>query len=295
VGDYLKSVAARVSEKESALRPRLPSLFEPPKGLASARVSAIVPARADEREESAQGSGGVSTAATPPSHLPAQVIRRKHLAAAPAFTSELPEAADQQPLRAVPLRGSKPEVPVRQSTETLVGEEKIFHDGSEGAGTPLLRTLASKARLKCSEQISSLSAVPVQTKVVEQSSASLTAKKHSLSLAPSGRRAEVLKETHQSPETRAAHSSTVPPISTRTTANIITPTPTGNPVLAVKKAPEFLRADAVDDPAPHVQVVIGRLMVQMIAPAAAPRVPAPKPPLPRLSLDEYLKQREGRA
>ena len=47
---------------------------------------------------------------------------------------------------------------------------------------------------------------------------------------------------------------------------------------------------------PSVQVTIGRLIVEAVSPtpAAAPQ-PAPRPQAPRLSLDDYLRQRRSQA
>jgi len=60
------------------------------------------------------------------------------------------------------------------------------------------------------------------------------------------------------------------------------------------------RLPALGEPAvrsaPSVQVTIGRLIVEAVAPpaAAAPH-PAPRPHAPRLSLDDYLRQRRSQA
>jgi hypothetical protein len=50
----------------------------------------------------------------------------------------------------------------------------------------------------------------------------------------------------------------------------------------------------MDRQQPSVQVTIGRLIVEAVspAPAAAP-LTAPRPHVPRLSLDDYLRQRRS--
>src|SRR5579864_5054084 len=66
MGDYLNHLTARVSGIQAAVRPRLPSLFEPPQGLTSSRISSMFPARRAEHEEASETVEKVSTALTAP-------------------------------------------------------------------------------------------------------------------------------------------------------------------------------------------------------------------------------------
>lgn len=50
----------------------------------------------------------------------------------------------------------------------------------------------------------------------------------------------------------------------------------------------------IEEPASTIHVTIGRVDVRAIVSSEAPARPAPAPPQPSLSLDDYLKQREGR-
>ena len=47
------------------------------------------------------------------------------------------------------------------------------------------------------------------------------------------------------------------------------------------------------EPAPTIKITIGRVDVRAIMPAAPAPRPAPARPSPALSLEDYLKQREG--
>lgn len=50
----------------------------------------------------------------------------------------------------------------------------------------------------------------------------------------------------------------------------------------------------IDDAAPTIHVTIGRVDVRAVVESEVPQRPAPVPRRPSLSLEEYLKQREGR-
>jgi hypothetical protein len=292
MGNYLNRLTARVSGTQKAVRPQLPSLFEPPTGLKSARIASMFAARRERPEEESPAVENtprtVVTGRSAPQAPPAQ--EKPALPALPVTFKEHSEKVEPQPAVTQPSMQSRPMVRTRQVIEPVLREEKR-------------ESRESESRLQATQHATEFpawqkeEAAPAPLTHEQKQPAVLRAKtgmtEPSLLLPSSWQRvAEMAREALRLPEERAVENPATPPITALPSPS--THVPAIAPVQP-NRQPVIPRIEAREDTAPSVQVVIGRVTVQAIAPPPSPAAPAPRPHVPRLSLEEYLRQREGRA
>lgn len=297
MGDYLNHLTGRVSGVQAAVRPRLPSWFEPPRGLAATRLSYIFPARRAEREEAAPIEDFSSTIAASTPQVPAKEEKPATVTPAIIFSQhdQRPHKPDPQPASLQPATESPRTVRTRHIPEPAREEKKEREERDDGAKQSL-RAAAQGLRPSSSEEADSVRLRPEIKKPITRRpdrDANAT-QQETLSPAPQRRRVESAKEI-----VPAAHKHTIEkvlaqPAPVRPAENIQNVSNL-SPVRAARQTPAITRAEPLQDSSPAVQVVIGRVIVQAIAPPPAPVLQAPRQQVPRLSLEEYLKQREGPA
>jgi hypothetical protein len=281
VPGYLSHLAARVSGVRPTVRPRIPSLFETAPGTA-------LPVASEP--------GGV------------HVIDQERIAAhppalRPAAASDSPQPA----VHAVPMHASEPiPAPVKPHPPTL----RPVETETEAAPPP-----AARALLQAQDATLAESAPPAPPRVaVRQEPQPVAAQELTSSVGPTPRppvrsielepqqpsRMEGPLPLNQLPRREEPRIEPPRPVPESTLIAQQQPVPPA-PIVALQpelrpaqRTPAFREGPPHEPPA--VQVSIGRLIVEAVvpAPAATPQ-PAPRPTTPRLTLDDYLRQRRSQA
>jgi hypothetical protein len=283
VPGYLSHLAARAFGTRPAVRPRIASLFELESGTAIATDPQPGGIHVIEQKRFVpQGPASVPTAAPPPAEAPS-TARTAPAETAPAAEPALAvrprrreaEAVDAEAQSSpVPARRLRPrsESVVQTETQPLVAEHVPVRREPRAAGPE--------------EDSPRMSPGPAQ-----RLSDSL----------PDPARPE-RAEPRERPSKRSHHeefrAQFIQPAPERAPSPpAVPPDPTPAPQLELRP---MQRVPRLPEPntheSPSVQVTIGRLIVEAVAPAphAAPLMPA-RPPVPRLSLDDYLRQRRSQA
>ncbi len=300
MGDYLNQLTSRVSGTQAAVRPRLPSLFEPPRGLAATRVSSLFPAQPQPREE-APLVEDLSTRSTLSDQRPQiRAAYEKPASASRLITLSQHEPKPDKPALPhpafVPSAMERPPiVRARPTRESLRHEERTERGERDDAAREPLRPATPSLPLNNSEEPNSVARRETNKLVVRRPDPEVTGRETlSLSSAPQRRRTEAAREFTPAQQQHATEKPLTPPAPARPAEGVHAVT-NFNPARAARETPVIARTEPLEDSSPSVQVVIGRVIVQAIAPPPALAPPAPRPQTPRLSLEEYLKQREGRA
>jgi hypothetical protein len=286
MGDYLNHVAARVSGLPAAVRPRLPSLFEPPKPLASTRLSSVFNARRD-------GEGFHS-------------VTEEVDAAVPAASSASAATAPR-------VHRVRPAPPPPQPTEAIDDRVSLHEPSAAPTPRPVTRRVAESSAPQAHQEFSEPSHAHTITPVVIPRPAGHedrpAAPRHrNASIETSEVRALGQAAPPHSLSPRFDSAPSEPPLVREVHAiDRLAPAPAqpgrAAPVVpapvqyasAPKPAPPVFFNEAVENAAPSVQVVIGRVTVQAVTPPPHVAPAPPRPRAPRLSLEDYLKQREARA
>jgi hypothetical protein len=290
MGDYLNNVAARVSSRAPAVRPRLPSLFEPPAAHASTRISALL-SRAHREREDLRGvaeeteAPAPAAAATLASSVPAPPVRRLREMTPSQLSNEIryapgdrPDAsieASPQPsaAKSIHFLASKPLQEPREITPSNAGDPAVIvrpepQGDHRQTAPPERNTVREIIQEAHREQPGPLVTPPT--------------------IEPTRAETVVVREFQTveriTPATSTQPNQITPQTISGLAQHITAPRPS---------PPPFVSEPA--EPAPSVQVVIGCVTVQAVTPPAQPKPAPPRAQSPRLSLEEYLKQREARA
>lgn len=275
---YLSHLAARALGVKPAVRPRLPSLFEPAPGTSTlAEPESSVPRVVEQERLAPQPPPAATTAPATridlvPAPQPRAVVAHSRQTS-PEKLDVITVEPEPQKLAAPTLR--KPLQPV-----DLVAESPQARSVSPVVVRPELRALEVTETSKPIHRDPAPPSLHSESKPQRLASIELP-----LPLKPRPQPDEFRIE----PVHRIAESApvTAPP------ARSLTPLLPAQPELRPAQ-----RTPAVDDSAPQdspsVQVTIGRLIVEAVAPAPTPAaMPAPRALVPRLSLDDYLRQRRS--
>ena len=282
MASYLNHVAAKAVGQTTALQPRVPSLFEPPPALQSARLTPfpLLKVDSDTRFDTADS-------ATPQREWR---LRNPPRPETPVASVEdqprgsLGQIADKDPGPVSRIPGHKRREPIPI--------EPVLSAANETADTPSMPDSRTKPRI-----------VPLAATRSEHARADAIASPDSADIVmPPSTKAPPLRAT-RSQATPAGKPDTRDPdqrLSIRPEVHDVTPPRRAEVVTQslrpVPRTPTFPRAEARDTEATErgfsVSVVIGRVNVQAVLPPATVRV-AHCAPAPMLSLDQYLKQRGG--
>jgi hypothetical protein len=301
VPGYLRHIAAKVKGNAPVLRPRVPSLFEPMGGSSTPRAleevaEVTVPSSPEPsrgRSEAAVAGGDSRALRAPESIESAQQQRalaepiavRTQRAASASESRRDDSTSEQQP---TPFEHE-------QRVEVSPQQERTARE----LATP--STVQSEARNAAGEMSPEANRrAPVETTLARESEA-IRAQPRMRTL-PVTRADEVAAEpivkrsdTRPEQRPRAADGlrAAIEQIGQFVSAPRAAPPPV--PVATSAAKPTAMRAENRDEPA-AIQVSIGRVIVEAVMPPAAPApLPARPAPAPRLSLDDYLRQRGGRA
>ena len=287
MGDYLTNLTARVSGVSPAVRPRLPSLFEPPAALPPARLASLVSQLHRDREhlqsETEEVEAPTPASSLAPAAQPSHAQRIRRAEPAPP-SSETPEAAispkDSPPallpkprVSAVadpPVSEARPQSPAPQPPKPAVPVvlPQLLRHADRSSRPPTVQPPSQSERNE--------SHIAAETGTQSKSPAV-----HETRPAEIRVHREVRVEERQS----AAPTSPVLPV-------MVPPAPRAK---SLKPTQPVFFTEPAETSAPSVQVVIGRVTVQAVTPSASANPAPPRSPAPRLSLEDYLKQREARA
>jgi hypothetical protein len=284
MASYLNHVAAKAVGQTAALQPRVPSLFEPPPALRSARLTPFpfLKVDSDTRFDSADSS-------TPQLDWRSRNLRRPETPVASIddqHSGRQGQIADKDPGPVSRITGHKRREPVPI--------EPVLSAADETTDTPSTPDSRTKPRI-----------VPLAATRTEHARADAIGPPESADIG-------ITAPSPKAPPLRAARSEATPPgepdardpdqrLSTRPEVHDVTPPERAEVVTQslrpVPRVPTFRRAEARDGEDTErgfsVSVVIGRVNVQAVLPQPAPVRLTHSAPAPMLSLDQYLKQRGG--
>lgn len=282
MGDYLRNLTARANGAPAAVRPRLPSLFEPAPVAASMRVSSLAglrrprEAQMEVTDEMEIAQPATSAPLSPRRHDVSRAIRQPEAHDDPPPSPQLPQ--ERLP-RHVAQQGPEP-LPPKLPSEVAEPGHAISAAPSAAlelkradAPTPLPLP-AEREKQKAQPPASSPHQVVETTLVREVRTIERDAPPAAI------RRLDSAAPTTDQPTPAR------PPVASTS----VRPVPVSRPANPVP--PVF--TEPLEPAAPTVQVIIGRVTVNAVAPQPAAPAPPPRPQSPRLSLDDYLKQREVR-
>jgi len=284
VPGYLSHLAARVSGAKPAVRPRLPSIFEATPGAALPVVPDPVGLRVVEQE----------TIAPQPVSRPSVAPTLGEAQATPVQPRSTPSQPHPAPL--APRRD--------ESLEEVDALDRSTRSAQTPRQTlqPPIETLSVRdAPLSLHERVVARIEPRTVDSLQERQQPAPVPRPRTPQYEPEPPRVS-RADAHQPLPLRAEHEAPRPerrqpefepaltaPVRTLTAPFVLQPE-----FRPVERFPAF--PESREPQAPSVQVTIGRLIVEAVSPvpAAAP-LPAPRPHAPRLSLDDYLRQRRSQA
>lgn len=285
MASYLNHVAAKALGQSVALQPRVPSLFEPPSTLRSARLTPLPFLRADS--DTRLDSGDSST----PNHdwwSRGRVSRR----VTPVASGDGQQSGDDQQTQDTDkaavsrITGHKRRQPASMEPASLSGDEtERVPPAPDSRATPrIVPGFAPRAQQERSGAIES----PKWTDTGIAAQPRKAPPATELQSEPTPRREPDVRDAEQRVSTRPEVRSVATPERAEVAAQYLRPNP---------KVPSFARAEARNaeekDGGFSVSVVIGRVNVQAALPQAAPARLAHSSPAALLSLEQYLRQRGG--
>jgi hypothetical protein len=290
---HLNHIVARLRSTEGGVRPRLPSLFERPRALGSERLESMFrmrsPKHDEEREKPARATQATEPAsraeaakspiATGPRRLEGMEPQRDTAEGTPApvpTRTSLDAKQHDTPQSAVAVRVLPVEPASRKTDESAVREPaaRLPVNARPGESSTTARAMEGAQEPRGPQGI----------KLMREAATDLLSSVRT-------RRSEGTFEAAQPTENVRVITQVPAPAPGRTDRTAVQ-----LPVVqqAAPRGSTGLRAEAAELSRPIVEVMIGRVIVQAIVPAPAPATPAPRPSAPRLSLEDYLRQREGR-
>jgi hypothetical protein len=284
MGSYLNHVAAKALGQSVTLQPRVPSLFEPPPALRSARLAPFPPLKADSDTRLDSGDS-----ATPQHDWRSRSLSRPETPVASVYdhqSSERQTPGKDQPtvsrITGLKRRQSVPIEPVALSADET---ERVPPAPDSRAKPRIIPTGAPRTEPARSDAIEPPKWTDYRI-ATQQRKASPEAEPRSEAIS---RKEPDVRDAEQRVSARPEVRSVTAPERAEVAAHSLRPAP--------KKMPTFPRAEARDaeetDGGFNVSVVIGRVNVQAVLPQPAPVRLAHSSPAPLLSLEQYLKQRGG--
>jgi len=271
MGNYLKFVADRSQGKPVAVQPRVPSLFEPPAAAISARLMPF-PIKSEPELPAQEHPDPITARSQEPKQLASVVPYRE-------------QQAPRDPIRDVVVRREQAEpkaeisIPLRQPSVVQVSAAPPPRE-IQSVTVQTQKPLTPEAKIK--------------SKSLEEGSREDTAD----GLKPGRRKAVQEKEQGAEPARFTVSTKKFEP-------QVLPVREQAHPQARQSVAPALVQhqtqksasvvAEPVEDLRPVVNVTIGRVSVNAIT----ERAPAPprilQPSGPSMSLDQYLKQRQGRS
>ena len=274
MGDYLKLVADRSQGKPAAVQPRVPSLFEPPPAAVSARLrpfQTFTYKSGPDRPAEYSGPRVPMTAQAEAS--PVTRNRREEPSSAAEITNQSkrpsgkvenePSPAEirrpiAQPLDTAITREVERVITRAQEPVSLQSRPKAAGQLEDDAGENAGRPVSQSRRQKASQQ---------EKPVNQEERFNVSSRKLEKPVQP---KQEIIHRPAPQP---------VAPLALNQQA----------------QRSVSLVAEPIEDSRPVINVVIGRVSVNAVTERAPLPVRVPQPSAPTLSLDQYLKQREGRS
>lgn len=269
MGDYLRTVAAKALG-EAIVRPRVPSLFEPPAGSLSARLMSVPLKRAEE----------IIRPEIEPFQPPAVITQKRE----PEKQQEGRGSADAGPVPRPQAIRSIRDLPAASTAQSMPRMNP--HESRQV--TPAAEIADRRVPLPDPPALRR----PPQGHDARVDSGPARPQKATEQPPPTMRR--IFQPRPEKPDTpvhRREAPATVAPDRAPDPIRHAVPTPalTANHAAAVRTKEAQL--DRAPDAGPSIEVVIGRVTVNAVMTPAAPARVAAAPPPPLLSLDQYLKQR----
>jgi|GEM_PF-3501560 len=276
MGDYLKLVADRSQGKPVAVQPRVPSLFEPPPAAVSARLrpfQTFTYKSGPDRPAEYLGPRVPMTAEAQAEASPVTGNRREEPSSAAEITNQSkrpsvkvdnePSPAEirrpiAQPLDTAITREVERVITRAQEPVSLQSRPKAAGQLEDDAGENAGRPVSQSKRQKASQQ---------EKPVNQEERFNVSSRK---------------LEKPVQPKQEFIHRPAPQPVA---------------PLALNQQAQRSvsLVAEPIEDSRPVINVVIGRVSVNAVTERAPLPVRVPQPSAPTLSLDQYLKQREGRS
>ena len=279
---YLSHLAARVVGSKSGLRPRIPSIFEPARGMANFSKYGQGLRAVEQEFIVPEAPTPVPTAVTPerkPASVHSPVTEHTVVSkSVPSVQTHLVQEAEAEASSAV-------QAPAPRNKSHCESDDA---PKTEERTTERIAVQPKKLSTELTEEPRRLEGLPVQ-RVPEPLPEPPRIFRAEI---PQGERSRVNRE-----ESRKELRQSLPELASPSQRPIVQPVvqrAARSEHRSVQSAPEPGNSDLNEHPS--VQVTIGRLIVEAVAPAptAAPR-PSPRIPAPRLSLDDYLRQRRSQA
>jgi hypothetical protein len=293
VRGYLSHIAARVSGTLPSVRPRVPSLFEPAKGVASLRIPFLTSEHRGPDVEQGLKVAEEVRAAPLVSEISTQQAEGRKTQPHARIAEPSEERIEQQGVRVISRRAGHVEKSATPREEQISTVRPV-HERSE---VELLESSAViRPQIRAVQQQGRTQEFPATKEASKEEPGSRAHRYREPAGITESQPSRVSAESADSRSERervrpsSDRSAVVPAAAanaTSPTAQVIQTAPAQRAVLTQEK---------IIEDAPSVQVTIGRVIVEAIMPAAPAPAPAPRhAPGPRLSLDEYLRQRGGHA
>ena len=265
---YLSTLAARALDQPQPIRPRLPSLFEPAAGPRVNFQELTVEKRSQPEQHTSSRSEERSNASQKSDAVASTIQPAKEIGVSEPLAAQLTD----RPLsiKAVSGFAQTSATQSEQATENAIDrstkprEIKIAHEAASGHASLAVASSSVPDLIKPTIQVAQAITIE-QTNVVETApdASNKTERRES--------------KTHESAEIRPQSIVVKPEV----TAGVSEPIPFEPQVVA-------------PDLSPSVRITIGRVDVRAVMPPAQSTVTiARQPAMKALSLDEYLKQRNG--
>jgi hypothetical protein len=299
MNDYLTALAAKTLNLTEVVQPRLASLFEPPEGVYDPALRASFGLDTVDDEPFADKTAWLPSVTPPTERVGASWLSISGLEISP----EAPQPNDgtgvsmRQPLSSLSTTQSIKAWPAQRSPHSASDPAQLHSTHTQAPDVVPVVAQSSDSR------------APHQPRPDQPVQGSIAIQPETGSV-PSGSADERGGQAALEPNIQPAVAQRIawregaplqhtPPLESSTLQSILyTPPATGaaQPHVAPyiePAAPAPAKPGAMPEPPPTIQVRIGRVEVRAIMSPAPP--PRPKPPRrgPTLSLDEYLKQRNG--
>lgn len=275
---YLSHLAARAFGVKAAVRPRLPSLFESAPGtknIAAPEGNAI---QLIEQERVAPQPVPAAAFAPPPRSDTTRSER-----SAPLVVHE-----DRTPTRKQTKRIVEPEtrkVPAETTRQTIQSSDAAL----EPVPMRMPSAVATRREPRAIEVAEDVTPAPQKGQRLMPSTESKAEQQVPNELPFPVRMQPHFDEPRREAAPLVPERQAVAAAKPTSLTPVIAPAPEPRPAQRIPAA-----ADPVPQESPSIQVTIGRLIVEAVMPApAVAAIPASRPQAPRLSLDDYLRQRRS--
>lgn len=288
---YLSHIAARVTGTRPVVRPRVPSRYEPVKGSQVPNIPGLVTERNGvQARESLEQERFVDAAPPAPARASQEPVRQRQSDRADAPSRDA-ENSQAESSRRDAVRSEERPRPVAARVTAAPVDGEIEASSMEAAASMPVRpqpVAISREREADKPMPVSIEAREQQPRDVRTTRIEVERVEREVMRIVRGRdEREPGNEGIRPVAARDERRQEVAPVAVSSIA------PVNLPAARERTVPA---RESISESAPSVQVTIGRLIVEAVMPPSAP-APAPirSAPGPRLSLDDYLRQRGGRA